>query len=237
MARLSRREIRRVRMWRRQDQEAVSRGQITEDVGVRWKPKGVGVKKRCAVREKRKRFGVDNKKVKVLRAPSRSTFREGNLPSPKAELIAPKPGLTAPEPESALGSIGPRRTPRLPEVQGRRPKPEPQTSQNLHASSPPSFPSFKSSDAKSPASKSPTSKPLAAEPSAAKLPTTKPSTAKPPTKRGIFVKPPSRAVVDTTRSKSLSKLSAPSESHSSNHSLPSSNPKQNPASSITKRRP
>ncbi|KAG9078122.1 hypothetical protein FS749_009919 [Ceratobasidium sp. UAMH 11750] len=76
MARLARREMRRVRMWRRQEQEALARGQIAEDVGIRWKEKGMGVKKR---RVDKSRPGIGTGKVKSLRTPSREAFREGRL--------------------------------------------------------------------------------------------------------------------------------------------------------------
>ncbi|KAG9078142.1 hypothetical protein FS749_009895, partial [Ceratobasidium sp. UAMH 11750] len=76
IARLARREMRRVRMWRRQEQEALVRGHIAEDVGIRWKEKGMGVKKR---RVDKSRPGIGTRKVKSLRTSGRGAFREGRL--------------------------------------------------------------------------------------------------------------------------------------------------------------
>ncbi|KAG9104028.1 hypothetical protein FRC06_006108 [Ceratobasidium sp. 370] len=76
LTRLAKREMRRVHMWRRQDQAALERGQIAEDVGIRWKKKGMGVRKR---RIGNSRPGVRIGRAKSLRTPSREAFREGHV--------------------------------------------------------------------------------------------------------------------------------------------------------------
>ncbi|KAF8610029.1 hypothetical protein BDV93DRAFT_539946 [Ceratobasidium sp. AG-I] len=89
-ARFSRREMRRVRMWRRQEQEVVIRGHIADDVGIRRKPEGLGVKKRS----KQTGPGVGSTKMKALRAPVRNSFRDGQTSSSPAETSpAPRPML------------------------------------------------------------------------------------------------------------------------------------------------
>ncbi|CAE6414742.1 unnamed protein product [Rhizoctonia solani] len=87
MKRLGRREMRRMRMWRRQDQEVALRGHISDDVGIRWKLKGMGVKKRPAEETK---LGVGNRRIKVLRTPSRSAFQHGNATGAPTEFSTSK---------------------------------------------------------------------------------------------------------------------------------------------------
>lgn len=65
--------MRRVRMWRRQEQDAIVQGHIADDVGTRRKPEGLGIKKKG----KQLRPGVGSMKVKALRAPVRNSFRDG----------------------------------------------------------------------------------------------------------------------------------------------------------------
>ncbi|QRW00030.1 hypothetical protein RhiJN_28048 [Ceratobasidium sp. AG-Ba] len=84
LGRLARREMRRVRMWRRQEQEALARGGIAEDVGIRWKEKGTGVKKRRV--EAAEKPGAWRGKKKTLRTPSREAFKKGRT-SPKGSQI------------------------------------------------------------------------------------------------------------------------------------------------------
>lgn len=84
-ARLSRREMRRVRMWRRQEQEAIARGHIMEDVGIRRKQEGMGVKKKS----KQAGPGVGSAGVKALRAPVRNAFRDGHPSSTASERTSP----------------------------------------------------------------------------------------------------------------------------------------------------
>ncbi|CAE6436544.1 unnamed protein product [Rhizoctonia solani] len=86
MARLSRREMRRIRMWRRQDHEAALRGRLSEDVGIRWKLKGMGAKKQSV-----KVGGIRglNRGAKVLRSPSRTAFQHGNGSDASPKFSAP----------------------------------------------------------------------------------------------------------------------------------------------------
>ncbi|CAE6452812.1 unnamed protein product [Rhizoctonia solani] len=138
MARLSRREMRRARMWRRQDQEAVSHGQLSEDVGVRWKLKGTGAKKR-PVGEKKP--GAE-KGVKVLRAPSRSAFQRGNTASPLAALSVPKKAPVVPKLENSARAAAPPRltTPTKLQAEATRLGAEPRTTRKSHTTRNPLLP-------------------------------------------------------------------------------------------------
>ncbi|KAG8683694.1 hypothetical protein FRC09_015910 [Ceratobasidium sp. 395] len=116
MARLARREMRRVRMWRRQEREALTRGYIAEDVGVRRKEKGTGVKKRRANREK-PRPGVGRENLKILRAPSRVDFKEGHFSTRNSSV---KPSLNRSPKRiskiSGLETVSSQKKPHIPNV-------------------------------------------------------------------------------------------------------------------------
>ncbi|KAF8758477.1 hypothetical protein RHS01_02522 [Rhizoctonia solani] len=62
-------EMRRIRMWRRQDHEAALRGRLSEDVGIRWKLKGMGPKNN--------------------QSPSRTAFQHGNGSDASPKFSAP----------------------------------------------------------------------------------------------------------------------------------------------------
>ncbi|CAE6398193.1 hypothetical protein ACGC1H_004365 [Rhizoctonia solani] len=195
MARLSRREMRRARMWRRQDQETVSRGHISEDVGIRWKLEGTGPKKRLVGKMKP---SVGNRGAKVLRAPSRGAFQRGNAANPSAGSSAPRKAVV-PKLENSPGKATP--PPRLttrtkPQVEATRAGAKPQISQNSHTTrTPPST----------------------------KLPSITPKLSKGKLKASgkphgpIFTMPPTESLVDSLRRKPLSKLASESGLKSPNH--------------------
>ncbi|KAG8752722.1 hypothetical protein FRC12_011815 [Ceratobasidium sp. 428] len=116
MARLARREMRRVRMWRRQEREALTRGYIAEDVGVIRKEKGTGVKKRRTNREK-PRPGVGRENLKILRAPSRVNFKEGNFSTRNSSI---KPSFNRSPKRireiAGLETVPSQKKPRIPNV-------------------------------------------------------------------------------------------------------------------------
>ncbi|KAB5596546.1 hypothetical protein CTheo_183 [Ceratobasidium theobromae] len=208
MERLSRREMRRLRMWQRQSQEAVSRGGIAEDVGIRWKLKGMGVKKRLIPRN-RKKLG-DNRRAKVLRTPSRHGFQGGDVLPLRTEFPVP----SQPKSKALKARLAPEtrpefipretRTSRLLEarVQNIQAGPELQARRAPYATPVPSVPSSKPSTAeplvaktlndrstpKIPAvlktNQTPSAKPFSPRPtgitSASEAPETKPPAVKPP---------------------------------------------------------
>ncbi|CAE6404423.1 unnamed protein product [Rhizoctonia solani] len=189
MARLSRREMRRVRMWRRQDQETVSRGHLSDDVGVRWKLKETGVKKRSV---RGKKLGADNKGVKVLRAPSRSAFQHGSMANSSAELSANrKPPMVLQPRKSLETAASPPRstTPTKPQVEAIQTRAEPRANQNTRV-------------ARTPSTKLPS-----AAPKQSKAGLKLPSGSRGP----IFTKPPTRSLVDSLRRKPLSKFTPGSD--------------------------
>ncbi|CAE6529410.1 unnamed protein product [Rhizoctonia solani] len=204
MARLSRREMRRIRMWRRQDQETASRGHLSEDVGVRWKLKGMGVKKRSMGEKKP---GVDNKRIKVLRAPARSAFQNGGVGplSPPAELSVSRRTpmvLKSKSPSGQAAKPPPQFTAfAKPQVETTRIGAEPRTNRNSRT---------------------------ARTPPSAKLPSVTPKLSKaglkpPGNSRGpILTKPPTESLVNSLRRKPLSKYTSESDLKSSNRtqSLP-----------------
>ncbi|KAG8763703.1 hypothetical protein FRC11_013937 [Ceratobasidium sp. 423] len=185
--------MRRIRMWRRQDQETASRGHLSEDVGVRWKLKGTGAKKRSV---RGKKPGVDNRGIKVQRAPTRSAFQHGNVgsPSPPAELSASRRApmvLKSENPSRQVATPPPQFTvPAKPQVETTRIGAKPRTNQNSRT---------------------------ARTPPSAKLPSATPKLSKaglkpPCNPRGpIFTKPPTESLVDSLRRKPLSKYTSESD--------------------------
>ncbi|CUA71607.1 hypothetical protein RSOLAG22IIIB_09697 [Rhizoctonia solani] len=130
MARLSRREMRRVRMWRRQDQEMISRGHLPEDLGVRWKLEGTGPKKRSAGKGKP---GAGNRRVKTLRAPTRSAFQRGSAANPSVGLLAPRKSPMVPKLEQLPTKVSSPLRPTThtePQAETTRAGVEPRTSRN-----------------------------------------------------------------------------------------------------------
>ncbi|KDN34628.1 hypothetical protein RSAG8_12290, partial [Rhizoctonia solani AG-8 WAC10335] len=213
-ARLSRREMRRVRMWHRQDRETVSRGHLAEDVGVRWKPKGTGAKKR-SVREKK--LSMDKRGgVKTLRAPSRSAFQRGNAAIPSAGLSAPRKPPVAPKLENSSGRAAPplRLTiPTKPQVETIRAGVEPRASRNSHTARTPL-------SVKLPSNTSKLSKDRLKLPGEPRGP--------------IFTMPPAKSLVDSLRRKPLSKFTSESDLKSPNRDR-SSSTGGNKTSSTSKR--
>ncbi|CEL51777.1 hypothetical protein RSOLAG1IB_00312 [Rhizoctonia solani AG-1 IB] len=197
MKRLSRREMRRVRMWRRQDQEAVLRGYVSDDVGIRWKLKGMGVKRRLT---KETQPGVGNRRIKVLRAPSRSAFQHGNATttsakfsaSTKAPVILDSKGSSEP----AAPYLPPAGVPQRPQVeitQAERTRKR-QDTRILPTSTRTSSPTPKLSQSRL---KQPD------EPS-----------------RSVFIKPPSESLVGALRRKPLSKYTPGSGLKAQNRNKP-----------------
>ncbi|KAJ1309733.1 hypothetical protein OPQ81_006498 [Rhizoctonia solani] len=202
MARLSRREMRRVRMWRRQDQEIASRGHLLEDVGVRWKLKGMGATKQST---RQKKLGVDNRGIKVLRAPSRSAFQHGSVstPSSPANLSASRDAPTALQSEKLTGAaLSPRlTTPVKPQVETSRTEAKPPENRNSRTERTP-----------------PLGRPPSTTPKLSKAGPKLPSEPRGP----IFTKPPSESLVGLLRQKPLSKYTSASELKSPNRSRSSS---------------